>query len=155
MGCMILHCLTFNPDFYCWKLKYVKLFIDFTMIKKIKQVQASDVVVLLLQTWLRVSQRFHTISQVVVGAVVGSLFSNLWFWLWDAIVLKAFISYLWIRFIIVFGAVGISLVFFLYIIQHWVLGENWTLCYAGTPIANLLFFCLLSTWLFCLLISNS
>lgn len=75
-------------------------------------------------TWLRVSQQFHTISQVVVGAVVGSLFSNLWFWLWDAIVVEAFISYLWIRFIVVFGAVGISLVFFIYIIQHWVLGEN-------------------------------
>ncbi|XP_028059614.1 lipid phosphate phosphatase epsilon 2, chloroplastic-like isoform X1 [Camellia sinensis] len=44
-------------------------------------------------SWLRVSQQLHTISQVAVGGVLGSIFSILWFWLWNAIVLKAFTSY--------------------------------------------------------------
>ncbi|XP_010444795.1 PREDICTED: lipid phosphate phosphatase epsilon 2, chloroplastic isoform X2 [Camelina sativa] len=30
-------------------------------------------------TWLRVSQKLHTTSQVVVGAIVGSVYSTLWF----------------------------------------------------------------------------
>lgn len=75
-------------------------------------------------SWLRVSQQFHTVSQVVVGALVGSMFAILWFWLWEAIVLKAFISYLWVRFSVVFGASVISLGFTLYIFRYWVMDEK-------------------------------
>ncbi|KAL6994438.1 dolichyldiphosphatase [Sarracenia purpurea var. burkii] len=77
-------------------------------------------------SWLRVSQQFHTTSQVVVGAVVGSSFSVLWFWLWDAIVLKAFVSYLWARIIVVLGAAGLCLGFVVYMTRFWVMGENQT-----------------------------
>ncbi|GFY80360.1 phosphatidic acid phosphatase (PAP2) family protein [Actinidia rufa] len=75
-------------------------------------------------SWLRVSQLLHTVSQVVVGAVIGSFFSILWFWSWDAIVLKAFISYLWVRIIIVWGAAGFCLGFLIYIIRALILWED-------------------------------
>ncbi|XP_073276077.1 lipid phosphate phosphatase epsilon 2, chloroplastic-like [Primulina huaijiensis] len=41
-------------------------------------------------SWLRVSQQVHTVSQVVVGAVLGSIFSLLWLWSWNAFVLHLF-----------------------------------------------------------------
>ncbi|KAL7193046.1 hypothetical protein ACSBR2_024794 [Camellia fascicularis] len=75
-------------------------------------------------SWLRVSQQLHTISQVAVGGVLGSIFSILWFWLWNAIVLKAFISYLWVQIIVVLGAIGSCLGFLIYIIQYWVLNMS-------------------------------
>ncbi|OIT29902.1 PREDICTED: lipid phosphate phosphatase epsilon 2, chloroplastic isoform X1 [Nicotiana attenuata] len=75
-------------------------------------------------SWLRVSQRLHTTSQVAVGAVLGFSFSVFWFWLWDAIVLKAFISHLWVRLIIVLGTAAICVSFLLYVVRYWVLEEN-------------------------------
>lgn len=75
-------------------------------------------------SWLRVSQQLHTISQVAVGGVLGSIFSILWFWLWNAIVLKAFISYLWVQIIVVLGAIGSCVGFLIYIIWCWVLNMS-------------------------------
>lgn len=75
-------------------------------------------------SWLRVSLQFHTISQVAVGAAVGSVFSILWLWLWDAIVLKAFVSYLWVRIVVVLGAAGFCLGFLVYIFRYWVMGAK-------------------------------
>ncbi|KAJ8770658.1 hypothetical protein K2173_021305 [Erythroxylum novogranatense] len=69
--------------------------------------------------WLRVSQQLHTIRQVFVGAAVGSCFSILWLWLWNDFVLKAFISSLWVRIIVVTGAVGFCLGFLVYVIRYW------------------------------------
>lgn len=66
---------------------------------------------LVLQSWLRVSHQFHTIDQVKVGAVIGTAFSMLWFWSWDAHVLNAFISYSWVRNVVALGAVGYCLGF--------------------------------------------
>ncbi|XP_023749084.1 lipid phosphate phosphatase epsilon 2, chloroplastic [Lactuca sativa] len=43
-------------------------------------------------TWLRVLLRYHTISQVVVGAIVGSIFSIVWFSTCDIMVLNALTS---------------------------------------------------------------
>ncbi|KAH0909054.1 hypothetical protein BRARA_I00906 [Brassica rapa] len=43
-------------------------------------------------TWLRVSQKLHTTSQVMVGAIVGSVFSTLWYITWNSLVLQAFAS---------------------------------------------------------------
>ncbi|KAK6924391.1 Phosphatidic acid phosphatase type 2/haloperoxidase [Dillenia turbinata] len=65
--------------------------------------------------WLRVSQQFHSVSQVLVGAAVGSIFSIFWFWLWSAFVLKAFNSYLWVRIAVALGA----FVFCLSVIRCW------------------------------------
>ncbi|XP_021714557.1 lipid phosphate phosphatase epsilon 2, chloroplastic-like [Chenopodium quinoa] len=47
--------------------------------------------------WLRVSQKFHTMNQVIVGAVFGSCFSILWLWSWNHIVFEAFNSNLWVQ----------------------------------------------------------
>ncbi|XP_010317222.2 lipid phosphate phosphatase epsilon 2, chloroplastic isoform X1 [Solanum lycopersicum] len=74
-------------------------------------------------SWLRVSQQFHTTSQVTVGAALGFSFSIFWFWLWDAIVLAAFISYLWVRIVVVLGSAAICASFLLYVIRYWVLEE--------------------------------
>ncbi|XP_002521545.3 lipid phosphate phosphatase epsilon 2, chloroplastic [Ricinus communis] len=68
--------------------------------------------------WLRVSQRFHTMSQVVVGGAVGSIFSILWCWTWDATVLDAFICCWWVRAIVMLGAATFSLGFLSHVILH-------------------------------------
>ncbi|XP_055803895.1 lipid phosphate phosphatase epsilon 1, chloroplastic-like isoform X3 [Solanum dulcamara] len=75
-------------------------------------------------SWLRVSQQLHTTSQVAVGAALGCSFSVFWFWLWDAIVLDAFISLLWFRILVVLGTATICVSFLLYVIRYWVLEKN-------------------------------
>lgn len=79
-----------------------------------------------LQSWLRVSQQFHTISQVLVGSAVGSVFCILWLWSWEAFVLNAYTSYLWVRVLVIVGAVGFCLGFVLHVIKHWLLEEWWS-----------------------------
>ncbi|KAF2290764.1 hypothetical protein GH714_015351 [Hevea brasiliensis] len=74
-------------------------------------------------SWLRVSQRYHTTSQVVVGAAVGSLFSFLWYWSWQSIVLEAFVSSLTVRIIVILAASTFCLGFLLYVIRHWLKDE--------------------------------
>ncbi|CAN0919249.1 Lipid phosphate phosphatase epsilon 2, chloroplastic [Linum grandiflorum] len=70
-------------------------------------------------SWLRVSQKLHTVSQVVVGAIVGASFSSLWYWLWNEFVLQAFISSIWVRLAVVLGALVFCVSFVVYIINHW------------------------------------
>ncbi|PKI70019.1 hypothetical protein CRG98_009622 [Punica granatum] len=70
-------------------------------------------------SWLRVSQQLHTISQVVVGAVLGSVFCGLWYWSWIAVVSGAFNSILWVRILLIVGAVGFAVGFILHVIRHW------------------------------------
>ncbi|KAI3848829.1 hypothetical protein MKX03_034215 [Papaver bracteatum] len=72
-------------------------------------------------SWLRISQRHHTISQVVVGATLGTICSILWFQSWYGFVLKAFISFLWIRIIVVLGGITFCVSFLLYVIKHWLM----------------------------------
>ncbi|KAH7566373.1 hypothetical protein ACOSP7_022823 [Xanthoceras sorbifolium] len=75
-------------------------------------------------TWLRVSQKLHTIPQVVVGAAVGFTFFILWFLLWDAVVMEAFDSNLWVRIIVYLGAAGFCVGFLLYVIRNWFKDER-------------------------------
>ncbi|KAJ9172754.1 hypothetical protein P3X46_015964 [Hevea brasiliensis] len=75
-------------------------------------------------SWLRVSQQFHTTSQVVVGAAVGSIFSILWFWSWHAILLEAFMSFWWVRIIVAFGALAYLLCFLSLVIRFWLPHEQ-------------------------------
>lgn len=75
--------------------------------------------IFLSQSWLRVSQQLHTISQVAVGAVLGSTFSGLWYWSWKAFVLEAFNSLLWVRMLVIVGAIGFCIGFLLYVIRYW------------------------------------
>nr|GME20812.1 lipid phosphate phosphatase epsilon 2, chloroplastic [Ipomoea batatas] len=69
-------------------------------------------------SWLRISQKLHSISQVLVGAVLGFCFSALWFWLWDAVFMKAFVSSLLVRIIVLLGAAGFCVAFIIYFIRH-------------------------------------
>ncbi|PRQ47553.1 putative phosphatidate phosphatase [Rosa chinensis] len=71
-------------------------------------------------SWLRVSQRLHTMSQVVVGAAIGTIFSILWYWSWNAVVHEAFTSFLWVRIVVVLGAAGFCAGFLLYVIRYWI-----------------------------------
>ncbi|KAK6798074.1 hypothetical protein RDI58_005776 [Solanum bulbocastanum] len=71
-------------------------------------------------SWLRVSQRFHTLNQVAVGAILGFCFSIFWFWLWDALLIKAFIAHFWVRIVAVVGAAGSCVGFLLYGVWNWV-----------------------------------
>ncbi|KAG5245574.1 lipid phosphate phosphatase epsilon [Salix suchowensis] len=69
-------------------------------------------------TWLRVSRGLHTINQVVAGVAVGSIFSILRFWSWEALVLNAFISSLWVRMVVVMGAAVFCLAFLVHVIGY-------------------------------------
>ncbi|MCL7022814.1 hypothetical protein MKW94_009716 [Papaver nudicaule] len=75
-------------------------------------------------SWLRISQRHHTISQVVVGAILGTICSILWFQSWYGFVLNAFLSFLWVRIVIVLGGVVFCVIFMLYVIKNWLLDGN-------------------------------
>lgn len=75
-------------------------------------------------SWLRVSQRLHTVSQVVVGSVIGFIFSILWFWSWDAFVLKAVNSFLWVRIVVILCSAGSCLAFLLHVIRNWLSEDN-------------------------------
>lgn len=75
-------------------------------------------------SWLRVSQQLHTTSQVAVGAALGFSFSVFWFWLWDAVILKVFLSHLWVQLIIVLGTAAVCVSFLLYVVRYWVLEAN-------------------------------
>jgi len=66
-----------------------------------------------------VSQQLHTVSQVVVGAAIGSIFSILWYWLWNGYMLDAFVSSLWVRIIVVLGSAGLCIGFVLFAIRYW------------------------------------
>ncbi|XP_073219583.1 lipid phosphate phosphatase epsilon 1, chloroplastic-like [Cicer arietinum] len=70
-------------------------------------------------SYLRVSQKLHTVSQVIVGAVIGSICSILWYWLWNGFMVDAFVSSLWVRIIVVLGSAGIWLGFLSHVIHHW------------------------------------
>ncbi|KAL7104643.1 hypothetical protein ACP275_08G258600 [Erythranthe tilingii] len=74
--------------------------------------------------WLRVSQQFHTVSQIVVGAVLGSVISGFWFWLWYTFVLNLFITSLWVRIIVVLGGVGFCLAFIHHVYKTWIIEER-------------------------------
>jgi dolichyldiphosphatase len=79
--------------------------------------------ILCFQSYLRVSQKLHTVSQVVVGAVVGSTFSILWYWLWNAFVLDAFLSSLWVRIVVILGSAVLCLGFLLHVVRNWLKDE--------------------------------
>lgn len=70
-------------------------------------------------SWLRVTQKLHTIDQVIVGALVGSCFSLAWLWSWDAVVSEAFSSYMWVQVSILLASAICCLSFLLYVIQNW------------------------------------
>ncbi|XP_047311645.1 lipid phosphate phosphatase epsilon 2, chloroplastic-like [Impatiens glandulifera] len=70
-------------------------------------------------SWLRVSQQLHTINQVAVGAIVGTVFSVVWFWVWDAVVFNAFLAHSWVRILLFLTTVGICLGFLGYVIRYW------------------------------------
>ncbi|CAD6242790.1 unnamed protein product [Miscanthus lutarioriparius] len=74
-------------------------------------------------SWLRVSQRLHTLNQVTVGAVVGSAFGALWFVLWHSLVQEAFASSLLVRIAVIVGSSSFCVSFVIYMIRHWLKDE--------------------------------
>ncbi|OMO56928.1 Phosphatidic acid phosphatase type 2/haloperoxidase [Corchorus capsularis] len=75
-------------------------------------------------SWLRVSQQLHTMSQITVGAIIGSMFSILWYMSWNAFVLEAFNSSLLVRSFVLLGSAGFCLGFLVYVIRHWLKDER-------------------------------
>ncbi|XP_021718561.1 lipid phosphate phosphatase epsilon 2, chloroplastic-like [Chenopodium quinoa] len=67
-------------------------------------------------SWLRVSKKFHTINQVIVGVVLGSCFSVAWLWLWNSVVSQAFKSNAWVQVCILVAFAICCLTFQLYVI---------------------------------------
>ncbi|XP_078148834.1 phosphatidic acid phosphatase (PAP2) family protein [Carex rostrata] len=75
-------------------------------------------------SWLRVSQQLHTANQVLVGALLGTIVSIAWFWLWHAFVYDAFVSSIWVRIIVVIGSISLCTGFVIYVIQNWLSDER-------------------------------
>ncbi|KAK9165483.1 hypothetical protein Scep_000674 [Stephania cephalantha] len=113
------------PSSHAQSLLYAAVFTVLSLVKYFGMNGATLTIGILTLTmglyfsWLRVSMRRHTVGQVVVGAIVGSIFSVLWFKSWDAFVLKAFVSHLWVRIVVVLGGAGFCLGFLLYVIRYW------------------------------------
>uniref|UniRef100_A0A1J3DG05 Lipid phosphate phosphatase epsilon 2, chloroplastic n=1 Tax=Noccaea caerulescens TaxID=107243 RepID=A0A1J3DG05_NOCCA len=70
-------------------------------------------------TWLRVSQKLHTTSQVVVGAILGSVFSTLWYIAWNSLVLEAFASSFSVQVAVFLAAAASALGFAVYVLLNW------------------------------------
>ncbi|CAA6673228.1 unnamed protein product [Spirodela intermedia] len=75
-------------------------------------------------SWLRVSQKLHTVAQVSVGAAIGSAFSIGWFFLWRDLVAKAFVSSLWLRIVVVLASVAFCAGFLVYVVRTWLVDEE-------------------------------
>ncbi|GAB4847461.1 hypothetical protein Ancab_026518 [Ancistrocladus abbreviatus] len=75
-------------------------------------------------SWLRVSQQFHTVNQVVVGAAVGFSFAIAWFWCWHAVVYEQFDSHLWVKVSILLGAAACGFGFLVYVLRTWFTEER-------------------------------
>nr|CAD1838317.1 unnamed protein product [Ananas comosus var. bracteatus] len=75
-------------------------------------------------SWLRVSQQLHTVSQVLVGAVLGSTCGIVWFWMWHSFVFEAFIASIWVRILVVLGSAAFCAAFLIYVIRHWLQDEH-------------------------------
>ncbi|KAG2651857.1 hypothetical protein PVAP13_1NG320700 [Panicum virgatum] len=73
-------------------------------------------------SWLRVSQRLHTLNQVMVGAAVGSAFGALWFVLWHSLVQVAFAASPLVRIVVILGS-SVSFGFVIYAIRQWLKDE--------------------------------
>ncbi|CAN7126044.1 unnamed protein product [Brassica rapa subsp. narinosa] len=69
--------------------------------------------------WLRVSQKLHTASQVVVGAIVGSVYSTLWHITWNSLVLQAFASSFSVQVAVFTVAAASALGFAVYVLLNW------------------------------------
>ncbi|CAN8251334.1 unnamed protein product [Cochlearia groenlandica] len=70
-------------------------------------------------TWLRVSQKLHTSSQVVVGALVGAAYSTLWYITWNSLVFESFASSLSVQFAVFSVAAASALGFAVYVLLNW------------------------------------
>ncbi|KAJ3686821.1 hypothetical protein LUZ61_015985 [Rhynchospora tenuis] len=75
-------------------------------------------------SWLRISQQLHTTNQVLVGALLGTVISIGWFWLWHACVYDAFVSSIWVRVIVVLGSISFCAAFVIYVAQNWLSDER-------------------------------
>lgn len=71
-----------------------------------------------MQSWLRVLLHYHTTNQVLAGTIVGSIFSVLWFWAWEAIVHKAYNSNEWVQTLLIVGIACYYIGFISYVIWH-------------------------------------
>ncbi|KAJ0248874.1 Lipid phosphate phosphatase epsilon 1 [Hirschfeldia incana] len=68
---------------------------------------------------LRVSQKLHTSNQVVVGAIVGSVFCILWYTTWNSLLLEAFESSLLLQRSVFLVAAAFTLAFATHVALNW------------------------------------
>ncbi|CAD5325449.1 unnamed protein product [Arabidopsis thaliana] len=73
---------------------------------------------------LRVSQKLHTSSQVVVGAIVGSLFCILWYTMWNSLLHEAFEASLLVQISVFLFAATFALAFAAYVVLNWFKDER-------------------------------
>ncbi|XP_006647758.1 lipid phosphate phosphatase epsilon 1, chloroplastic-like [Oryza brachyantha] len=70
-------------------------------------------------SWLRVSQRLHTLNQVLVGGIVGAAFGASWFVFFQLAVREAFASSLPVRIAVTAGSAAFCIGFVIYVIRNW------------------------------------
>lgn len=73
--------------------------------------------------WLRVSQKLHTSSQVLVGALAGTTFAVAWYESWNSLVSEAFNSHLWVQILVIMGSLVFCFGFTIYVIRNWLSDE--------------------------------
>ncbi|KAL0657097.1 hypothetical protein Bca4012_077681 [Brassica carinata] len=66
-----------------------------------------------------VSQKLHTTSQVVVGAIFGSVYSTLWYITWNSLVLEAYTSSFSVQVAVFAVAAASALGFTVYVLLNW------------------------------------
>ncbi|PIA38414.1 hypothetical protein AQUCO_02800252v1 [Aquilegia coerulea] len=69
-------------------------------------------------SWLRISHKLHTIRQVLVGAVLGAIFSFLWFQAWYSFIFQAFTTSLWVRVAVFFGSASLCVSYVLFMFKN-------------------------------------
>ncbi|KAJ4809818.1 hypothetical protein LUZ62_022384 [Rhynchospora pubera] len=69
--------------------------------------------------WLRISQKLHTVEQVIVGAILGSVFGFSWFFLWHCFLFSAYNFYSLVRVVVISSSFTSCGAFYYYIVRHW------------------------------------
>ncbi|KAJ3708909.1 hypothetical protein LUZ61_012614 [Rhynchospora tenuis] len=82
----------------------------------------TDMLILLFGSylsWLRISQKLHTVEQVIVGAILGSAFGFAWFFSWHSFLFNTYHLYFSIRVVVVSSSLASCWAFYFYIVRHW------------------------------------
>ncbi|KAL0745761.1 hypothetical protein Bca101_101738 [Brassica carinata] len=109
------------PSSHAQSISFISLFTLFSVMEWLGTNELSLSLAASSLHWLLtlVSQKLHTASQVVVGAIVGSVYSTLWYITWNSLVLEAFASSFSVQVAVFTAAAASALGFAVYVLLNW------------------------------------